>query len=306
MNFSIAIPSFNRSRELINQISNINSLALHSLQEILVINNGYDQLQISDSLYKVSDKYRVRVVDVSDQPGFHFAFISLVKAVNTEYFLYVTDDDVLSAEYLHYIDSLSGLNHACILSPQWIGSLGHFIRRNNAGKVLKRSSDILAATAHAPGLVFNTRSAQSSLPKLSNLVNQDFEIVKVYPQVFLSVYMTSESSYLTLTSRIAGRDSCGNNSDITVNGYPYFHTSSRFIQLASLSNVLSNAQQFELPIKFLLILYGRLLGKIILEVPVYVVIIAFYSVAKKLFTSFFAILYSKLGLKRLIDHTNST
>jgi glycosyltransferase involved in cell wall biosynthesis len=270
---SIAIPSANRIKELKEVVFNISKSGLNLIEEVLIVNDGYDEATMSKS-FNSESKIPIRVVSNKYEKGFARAFVTLIEEVKTEYFIFMTDDDVLNIDHISHI--LNHIQHSkpAIISPSWLGSNSYPLRSCGKNTVISMST-LLKYTAHAPGLVFNTALCKGSIEQLKSIINENIYFSLMYPQVILGGLLLKSSQQLVAIPLIIGKD----NHDIDTglvsdDGSAYFTFYSRSIQLASLDKLGRSKNSLYLDSSFFVVLQMQIMARVMMMSELKIVISA--------------------------------
>ena len=233
---SIAIPSANRIKELKEVVFNISKSGLNSIEEILIVNDGYDQSTILEAFNRESE-IPIRVVNNKYEKGFAWAFITLIEEVKSEYFIFMTDDDILNIDQIPCLFNHIQHSKSVIISPSWLGSNLYPLRSCSKDTVISIQT-LLKYTAHAPGLVFNTAACEGVIEQLKSIINEKIIFSLMYPQVILGGLLLKSSQEMTAIPLIIGEDNHNIATGLTCDdGSAYFTFYSRSIQLASLDKL---------------------------------------------------------------------
>lgn len=181
MLLTIGIPTYNRSEDVRRTISDILAHADSESVEILVIDDGgtdgtYDAL-LSDS--EISR--RVRVLRNPENLGYAGTFARLFRECRTEYLMLTADDDRVLMDHVRALLDHLAQREPSFVSPQFLRDSR--VSRGRTATTGMSPRDFLAASAHAPGLVYRVEDCLPAVDELLERVQAEKVDALVYPQV---------------------------------------------------------------------------------------------------------------------------
>lgn len=153
------------------------------LVDIVVIDDGGTDGTTEKLLEDPEVASRVRVLRNVENLGYPGTFARLFRECETEYLMLTADDDRVTMENLRPLIEHLTRESPSFVSPQFLRDARVGRGRTQTGMIVP--SDFLAASAHAPGLVYRV---EDCLPPLNDLLErvQAREVdALVYPQVYV-------------------------------------------------------------------------------------------------------------------------
>ncbi|CAD5138691.1 MULTISPECIES: glycosyltransferase family 2 protein [unclassified Microbacterium] len=238
MLLTIGIPTYNRAEDVRKTVTEILAHEDSELVDIVVIDDGgtddaAERLRADPAVVD-----RVRVLRNPENLGYAGTFARLFRECETEYLMLTADDDrVLMENIRALVEYLS--DHAPVfVSPQFLRD-GRVSRgRSFTGAIAPR--DFLAASAHAPGLVYRVEDCLPALGELAERAEAEEVDALVYPQVHIAMRLMlagERCTWLALPTVAEGAYRPSGIRDAA--GGQYWSVESRWKQLQAYDALLS-------------------------------------------------------------------
>lgn len=116
---TVAIPSYKRNESLKQLLLDLNNQSYKNFK--VIVSNDDPSSTLSDSLDPHDYKYELEVIDNIKNIGLIFNYLKLLNLCETEYFMWLADDDKISHNYLELNLKFLENNHDyCCSVGQWV------------------------------------------------------------------------------------------------------------------------------------------------------------------------------------------
>jgi len=223
---TIGIPSFERADSAAQTVRNLFFLNNYPEVKLVLINNGSSRTRYIEVQQELKSLVQSKYLEFQTNLGFAESFLRVIENCETEYLLFLSDEDYLIEEGFENL-----LNLLKETKPSFVSLRRLSTKKYKQLKKIKLSA-IKGASSYVSGLIFQVDRSKSNLSLLRQLCDTE-EFAKLYPQVVLAWIQASNGSAVTLnTPRYVLRD----NLETTVsssNGSPYWHPTERVYQYIS-------------------------------------------------------------------------
>lgn len=231
------MPTYNRVKRLKKQLEDIFASTILDDTKLVVVNDCSTDATLN-FLESLHANENLSIINHKRNLGYANNLIYCLKACQTEYMLWITDDDDYIFENIKALEKLIANCSLDFVSPEFDDSMNS--RKNHKNKFLSYR-DIWDAARHAPGLLFK-RSAFIKLEDslLLALGRQDY-VAFFYPQIFLLFHAKAKGSRLLASDIVIGSktkkaletnaiDSNGNHYLSFYNSVKLFHDFKNFYE----------------------------------------------------------------------------
>lgn len=199
---TIFLPTFNRSKSIVNQIEFLIAEEIHKKYKIVVINDG----STDDTHHKLSElelDSNFSVIDNKENLGYAQTHINCFKMCKTDYLLFLTDDDEYFSRCILNIENLLDRLSPDFLSCSWNSSTS---TRNFKSTKDISFYNIWKSAKHAPGLIYKVSPVLKFIDKLQIELKEKNLVAHFFPQIFLLFYMKSNGYCLIQSSEVIGKN----------------------------------------------------------------------------------------------------
>ena len=223
---TVGIPSFERADSAAQTIRNLFFLNNYPEIKLVLINNGSIRTSYIEAQNELKSLKQSKYLEFQYNLGFAESFLRVIEHCETEYLLFLSDEDYLIEEGFENL-----LNLLKETKPSFVSLRRSSMKKHKKLKTVKLSA-IKGVSSYVSGLIFKVDISKSHLTLLRQLCATE-EFARLYPQVILAWLHASHGSAVTLNSpRYVLRD----NLETTVsssNGSPYWYPTERVHQYVS-------------------------------------------------------------------------
>lgn len=227
MTLTIAIPTFNRKREIEGLLTKLSSQHQDFEFKYLIIDDGSTDGTF-ECLESLNLDPEVFTILSRENRGYARTFLELLTRAETEWVLLTSDDDEIDLQSIVQIENQMMAPEISIIVTNWEFSDGRILR-GNRGSALLQAPDTDQAM-HAPGIIYRPSGLVPAMRALESALDSDSEAAFFYPQIILTAHAVASRSAifspLTPVKELAGLPSNLVNSD----GINYWHPLSRIGQ----------------------------------------------------------------------------
>jgi|SaaInlStandDraft_5_1057022.scaffolds.fasta_scaffold02568_6 glycosyltransferase involved in cell wall biosynthesis len=189
---TIFIPTFNRSKAVVQLLDEIASSSLINFIKVVVMDDGS-----SDDTYArlISRKYgkKITISRNKNNIGSAKGFLNFVQTCQTDYFMYMADDDKLKDDgIMELIPFLSNTKPDLVVTAWgcWDDDVlwKDTMRTINSNEKVK-FKDIRVAMNHPPGVVFKTSEVAKHISIMRDRIENDCYATTMYPMVVLALLL---------------------------------------------------------------------------------------------------------------------
>ncbi|MDU9048395.1 MAG: glycosyltransferase family 2 protein [Candidatus Electrothrix sp. Rat3] len=237
---TIGIPTFNRSRCIVNLIDNLLLNDIKDLVDIVIIDDGSSDdtysLLLNHSAFLLEN---FSLVSNGTNKGYANVFIRMFVECRTEYLMMMADDDCVLFENIQTLISYLQKNKPDFLSTQFISNGKVYRGKNKNSRI--NPKEFFMASAHAPGLVYRVKACSNCLGIMRKRADANRSDTIIYPQVVMLIILLSERLkcwWLALPIASQGEAAPSGIRD-KKSGEAYWSLCSRWHQLVDFDELLS-------------------------------------------------------------------
>lgn len=237
MLLTIGIPTYNRVVAVSSVLHDLLAEPASELVEVLVIDDG----SADGTAEKLSEDpaigSRVRVLKNEVNVGYPRTFARVFAECRTEYVMLMADDDLVIAENLAPMLEYLDRERPTFVSPQFLRASKVYRGRSTTGPIA--TSEFLACSTHAPGLIYRVDDCTEALNRLASRIESKQPDALVYPQVVLLINLLIAARKCEWFALPTAREGASHPSGILdADGHAYWSVESRWQQLKSFDALL--------------------------------------------------------------------
>jgi len=204
---TIYIPTYNRCTVVMQLMDEIVSSDLINFVKVVVADDGssdgtYSQLILKNYGKNVTINGRKKNIGITN------GLLEFVQTCQTDYFMYMADDDMLREEGIIKLIPFLSRVKPDFVSTAWGMWDKDFMwkeamRTKKSNKKIK-FKDIRAATNHAPGVVFNTLEMQKYFPIIKKRVENNCYATIIFPISVLVLFLAFSNNKCWWFKEIVG------------------------------------------------------------------------------------------------------
>ena len=199
---TIFLPTFNRSKSVLNQIKFLIAEDIHKKYRIVIINDGSTD-DTCQKLLELKLDSNFTVIDNNKNLGYAKTHINCFKMCKTDYLLFLTDDDEYFSKCILNIENLLNTFSPDFLSCSWNSSTS---TRNFKSTKDISFYDIWKSAKHAPGLIYKVSPVKKFVDKLQIELEEKNLVAYFFPQIYLLFYLKSSGYSLMQSSEVIGKN----------------------------------------------------------------------------------------------------
>ena len=199
---TIFLPTFNRCENVVQQIQFLISSQIDDHFKIIVINDGSSD-QTESELLQFDSRPNIKIINHAENLGYAQTHINCFTICDTEYLIFLTDDDDYFPDSLLRAEKLLEQLAPDFLSCSWQSSSStrKFI---TSGEI--SFFNIWKSAKHAPGLIYKVSAVKTVLSELQNELHQDNLVAFFFPQIFILFYLKSTGYKLSQSQLVIGKN----------------------------------------------------------------------------------------------------
>jgi glycosyltransferase involved in cell wall biosynthesis len=231
---TIFLPTFNRCENVVKQIQFLISSQIDDYFKIVVINDGSSD-QTESELLQFDSRPNIKTINHPENLGYAQTHINCFTICDTEYLIFLTDDDDYFPHSLSEAETLLEKLAPDFLSCSW-QSTTSTRKFTTYGEI--SFFNIWKSAKHAPGLIYKVSAVQTVLSKLQNELHQDNLVAFFFPQIFILFNLKCTGYKLFKTPLVIGKNPASGAMTTNANdkhGNNYF----------SLNNVIERHMAFQ-------------------------------------------------------------
>ncbi|MEL0245515.1 MAG: glycosyltransferase family 2 protein [Flavobacteriaceae bacterium] len=199
---TIFLPTFNRSKSIINQIEFLIAEEIHKKFKIVIINDGSTD-DTRQKLLRLELDSNFILIDNNENLGYAQTHINCFKMCTTDYLLFLTDDDEYFSRCILNIENLLDRFSPDFLSCSWNSS--------TSTRIFKSTKDISffniwKSAKHAPGLIYKVSPVRKLIDKLQIELKEKNLVAHFFPQIYLLFHLKSRGYCLMQSSEVIGKN----------------------------------------------------------------------------------------------------
>lgn len=202
---TIVLPTYNRSHNACKRLEDLINDGIHLSNKIIVVNDGSSD-DTYNKLEEFKDIQNVAILHNPNNLGYAKNLMFCINQCETEYVLFMTDDENYYHEYfLEIEEQICNANPMIdFMSCSWESPSS----TRNFRKLAKIDCfGIWKSAKHASGLIYNARSLKKYFKKLEEALEDSCLVAHFFPQIFLlhHVYANGGALYVC-PIKIGGND----------------------------------------------------------------------------------------------------
>ena len=238
---TIGIPTFGRREIVRGRVADLLAENAAERAEIVVI----DDASPDDSYTALADLCKdspVRVLRNASNLGYAGNVLRLFDECRTPYLLVASDDDAVVGECLVPLTTMLGERSPAFVSTEFRFGEQIYRGRRRTGPI--EPSELLAASSHAPGLVYEVGECREAVAEVGARLEGGSAAAHVYPQVMILASLLLGGARCLWWDRctVEGKEGPGEMTGIKDDrGSPYYHLAPRWEQVKDLLDFLAEA-----------------------------------------------------------------
>jgi glycosyltransferase involved in cell wall biosynthesis len=235
---TIGIPTFERREIACRRVADLIAAGPPERAEVLVIDDA-SRDGTHAALARLSADTPVRVLRNDSNLGYAGNMLRLFEECRTPYLLVASDDDAVVTECLAPLARLLEERSPAFVSTEF--RFGERIYRGRRGAGPIEPGELLAASSHAPGLVYRVEECREAVGKVRARLQSGCAAAHVYPQVMILACLLLGGKQCLWWDRCAV-DGSPDQQPTGIEdsaGAPYYHLAPRWEQIKDLLDFLA-------------------------------------------------------------------
>jgi glycosyltransferase involved in cell wall biosynthesis len=236
---TIGIPTFGRREIVCQRVAALIAAGVPEQVEVLVIDDASTD-GTHAALERLCADTGVRLLRNESNLGYAGNVLRLFEQCRTPYLLVASDDDAIVSESLAPLARLLEERSPAFVSPEF--RFGEQIYRGRRGTGPIEPTELLAASSHAPGLVYAVEECREAVAEVGARLAAGSAAAYVYPQVLIlaSLLLAGKTCLWWDRCTVEGEEGPGETTGIRdKRGSPYFHLAPRWEQVKDLLDFLA-------------------------------------------------------------------
>ena len=182
---TIAIPTYNRSHQILSLIKRFQPIIENSNIKFLIIDDGSkdDTTSAITNLGIDSENFQLTS---RENLGYAQTFLDCLTNASTDWVMVTTDDDDLLVDNLFLIDRLLVASDDSLLVTDWRLKNGDLYRGGFGDSIV--SAFQIDQTMHAPGILYRPQGLIQAIENVQKALDGGSEAAYFYPQVIVTAY----------------------------------------------------------------------------------------------------------------------
>jgi glycosyltransferase involved in cell wall biosynthesis len=238
---TIGIPTFGRRETVCGRVADLIAAGVPEQAEVLVIDDASGD-DTHAALTRLCAGTGVRLLRNESNLGYAGNVLRLFEECRTPYLLVASDDDAVVSESLAPLARLLEERSPAFVSTEF--RFGEQVYRGRRGSGAIEPAELLAASSHAPGLVYKVEECREAVADVGTRLAEGSAAAHVYPQVMILASLLLGGARCLWWERctVEGEEGPGETTGIKDDrGSPYFHLAPRWEQIKDLLDFLDEA-----------------------------------------------------------------
>jgi glycosyltransferase involved in cell wall biosynthesis len=237
---TIGIPTFGRREIVCQRVADLIAAGVPGQVEILVIDDASTD-GTHAALERLCADTGVRLLRNESNLGYAGNVLRLFEQCRTPYLLVASDDDAVVSECLAPLARLLEERSPAFVSTEF--RFGEQIYRGRRGSGPIEPAELLAASSHAPGLVYKIEECREAVAEVTARLAAGNAAAHVYPQVMILASLLLSGAHCLWWDQctVEGEEGSGETGIKDERGSPYFHLAPRWEQVKDLLDFLAEA-----------------------------------------------------------------
>lgn len=224
---TIAIPTYNRSTEVVSLLRSLQISSERSLFDIVILDDGSKDDTL-ERLHLVADG-ETTILSNDHNMGYARSFSRLLSYVDTGWVMMSSDDDLVNTAHLSELLDWLYAEGPEFVATQWHQADGTLYRGRPKFQPI-RPADLRSASNHAPGLVYRCDVARGALALLDRSLAAGSAASHNYPQVVVAAQLIAGGKAMFCPLAVVSEGANLPSGLVDLTGKGYDHPSSRLEQ----------------------------------------------------------------------------
>lgn len=236
---TVGIPTYGRRETVCRHVADLIAERVPEQAEVLLIDDA-SRDGTHAALTRLCEDTPVRLLRNDSNRGYAGNVLRLFEECRTPYLLVGSDDDAVVTECLAPLVRLLEEHSPAFVSTEF--RFGERIYRGGRGAGPIGPRELLAASSHAPGLVYRVEDCREALAKVRARLEGGDAAAHVYPQVMILACLLLAGKQCLWWDRCAvdgGADQQPTGIKDSA-GSPYYHLAPRWAQVKNLLDFLAS------------------------------------------------------------------
>lgn len=240
---TVGIPTFERREIVCRRVADLIAAGVPGQVELLIVDDasGDGTLQ---SLAELCHGSGIRLLGNESNLGYAGNVLRLLAECRTPYLLIASDDDAVADDCLAPLEQLLEERSPAFVSTEF--RLGERLYRGGRGERPIEPAELLAASSHAPGLVYDVEQCRDAVEVVARRLVGDGAAARVYPQVMILARLLLEGRHCLWWDHCAVAVGAGPGEPTGIRdavGAPYYHLAARWEQVKDLLDFLAEERR---------------------------------------------------------------
>jgi glycosyltransferase involved in cell wall biosynthesis len=240
---TVGIPTFERREIVRRRVADLIAAGVPERAEVLVIDDASgDGTHVE--LERLCAGTPVRLLRNESNLGYAGNVLRLFEECRTPYLLVAADDDAVAAESLAPLGRLLEERSPAFVSTEF--RLGERLYRGGRGERPIEPAELLAASSHAPGLVYGVEQCREAVAAVAERLAGEGAAAQVYPQVLILAQLLLAGRTCLWWEGCPVRGDAGPGAPTGIRdagGAPYHHLAPRWEQVKDLLDFLAEEKR---------------------------------------------------------------
>ena len=239
---TVGIPTFERREIVRRRVGDLIAAGVPERAEVLVIDDASRDGTHAE-LKRLCADTPVRLLRNGSNLGYAGNVLRLFEECRTPYLLVASDDDAVAADSLAPLKRLLAERAPAFVSTEF--RLGDHLYRGGRGNRPIEPAELLAASSHAPGLVYRVEDCREALAEVGARLAGGGAAARVYPQAMVLACLLLAGKECLWWDRCAVEGEQGRGAPTGIRdgaGSPYYHLAPRWEQVKDLLDFLAEGR----------------------------------------------------------------